>query len=222
VPDAQAEIGKPSWRCRLAAALRPHDDINLEVKRLNHLRVAGSLLAVPVLAGIALFTAHPTIAPALWRAAGALLIFAGVGLRLWALACIDGRKKRLLVTWGPYRHFRHPLYCGSLLLVLGFCSFAGSLTATVVACLLFLGIYLPIVRAEERFLARQFGCQWDDYRQMVRALVPSLGPSAPTPLPFRLRRPLRELGVLLLLCLVAFGASELVRHLGRGLPDWFF
>jgi len=207
------------------ALLRRQPVLNFELKRMHRLRLAGSLVAGPIVVFVALFTAHPELSPALRYTAGALLIGAGVGLRLWAIGTIDGKKKCVLVTWGPYRFLRHPLYCGSLLLVLGFCVLVASITAGAVAGVFFLLLYRRALRVEERFLSSQFGQEWEEYRRRVPALVPRIRSAAPRePVSFRLRRPIRETGALLLLAIAAFGASELVRrlHVDLGVPGWFF
>lgn len=156
---------------------------------------------------------------------GSLLIIAALGLRLWALGSIDGNKKRVLVTWGPYRYIRHPLYSGSMLFALGTCLVAGSVTAALVLCLVLIWLYRPCLHAEEQFLAARFGAEWDAYRQCTGMLLPAMGRRVPKiEKPFHLRRPLREIGTLLLLPLITFGTAALIHYLDRryNLPDWFF
>lgn len=150
------------------------EDLNLEVKRLNRVRLVGSFLAIPVLLWLVYLTAQPDLYPWALRAIGVALMVAGIAIRLWALGCIEGRKKRVLVTWGPYGHVRHPLYCGSFLLGLGACVFAGAPLAGLITGAVYLALYLPSIRAEERFLALRFGPAWADYSSKVRALLPCL------------------------------------------------
>lgn len=198
--------------------------LNHEIKRLNRLRLVGSLAAAPLVALVALCSAPHGLPAALLSAAGASLVVAGLGLRLWALGCIDGNKKCKLVNWGPYSYVRHPLYAGSLLFLVGFCVLAGSLTAAALSGLIFLGLYLPAMRAEERLLAKQYGPRWNAYRQDSGALVPKLVRRTPSArVPFHIRRPLREIGALLILLLLALGLSRVI-HWARAahqLPAWF-
>jgi protein-S-isoprenylcysteine O-methyltransferase Ste14 len=210
---------------RADCALHSTPDLNAEVKRRNRWRLAASLAAAPFLVWLVLFTARPKLAPGLMRSIGFLAMAGGIGLRLWAIGCIGGRKKRVLVTWGPYRHVRHPLYCGSLLLALGACVFAGAPAAGLVTGLVFLALYLPSLRAEERFLAERFGHEWDAYRSCVAAFFPNLAAAWPcVQSPSRRRWPIRHLIELGLLCLAAIGASEWMRRLAAGNepPSWLF
>lgn len=206
-----------------AAPARPRC-LNHEIKRLNRIRLAGSLVAGPLIVMIALFSAPHWLPVPVSITAGLGLVVGGLALRLWALGCIDGNKKCRLVEWGPYRYVRHPLYEGSLLYLVGFCILAASLTAAAISGLVFLGLYLPAARAEERLLATQYGNRWDAYRQDSGALVPKLVPHQPaTRMPFHIRRPYREVGALLALLLLAIAFARII-HLARHaqqLPAWF-
>jgi protein-S-isoprenylcysteine O-methyltransferase Ste14 len=202
----------------------PPGSLNYEIKRLNRLRLAGSLAAAPSIILVALCSTPHGLPAGLLTAVGSILVIAGLGLRFWALGCIDGNKKRRLVDWGPYSYVRHPLYVGSLLFLVGFCVLAGSLTAAVLSGLIFLGLYLPAMRAEERLLAEQYGDRWREYCRSSGALTPKLGRHAPgTGMPFHIRRPYREAASLLALLLLALGVSRII-HLVRQaqhLPAWF-
>jgi protein-S-isoprenylcysteine O-methyltransferase Ste14 len=200
-------------------------ELNLEIRKLNRLRLRGSIMAGLVFVFITLFTDRSTASVRSVEACGSFLIAAALGIRLWALGCIDGNKKRILVTWGPYRYVRHPLYCGSMLFALGTCLVAGSLTAASMLGLVFLGFYLPALRAEEQFLAARFGAEWDAYCYETWMMLPRIGTQLPRiAKPFHLRRPVREIGTLLLLPLAAYGTAALIHYLDRvyDLPNWFF
>lgn len=200
-------------------------ELNLKIKEANRLRLKGSLVAGLSLVPILLFTDRTASSARLAEFLGGLLIAAALGIRLWALGSIDGNKKRVLVTWGPYRYVRHPLYSGSMLFALGTCLVAGSVTAALLLCLAAYWLYRPCLHAEESFLAARFGAEWDAYRRQTGMLLPKVGKRAPRiEKPFHLRRPLREIGTLLLLPLITFGTAALIHYLDRryGLPDWFF
>ncbi|MGC4013236.1 MAG: isoprenylcysteine carboxylmethyltransferase family protein [Luteolibacter sp.] len=79
-----------------------------------------------------------------------------------------------LVTGGIFGHCRNPLYAGNILMLLGVGILANSLLYTVLIIPLFCLIYQAIVLAEEDFLRRKFGRQFDEYCQRVNRWVPSL------------------------------------------------
>lgn len=201
-------------------------ELNVEIKKVNRIRLRGSLVAGLALGLVFLFTErHASSSVQLGELFGSLLIVLALGIRLWALGSIDGNKKRVLVTWGPYRYIRHPLYTGSVLFALGICLILGSLTAILLLCVFLLWFYLPSLRIEEQFLAARFGAEWDAYRRQTGMLVPRLGKRVPrVERCFHLRHPLREIGTLLLLPLITFGISALIHYLDRryNLPGWFF
>lgn len=63
-----------------------------------------------------------------------VIVGAGLVLRLWATTFIGGRKNRQLVTTGPYRIVRHPLYLGSALALVGVLLIAQRLLGACARC----------------------------------------------------------------------------------------
>jgi len=96
-------------------------------------------------------------------------ILAGLLLRSWAAGTI--RKWEQLATTGAYAWVRHPLYLGSILLMLGFCG----LMRSPLLCLLVLsplaGSYWLAIRREEALLARSYP-GWPAYAQRVGRFLP--------------------------------------------------
>jgi protein-S-isoprenylcysteine O-methyltransferase Ste14 len=85
-----------------------------------------------------------------------------------------------LVVRGPYRHVRHPMITGVVLVLLGDAALLGSValfvwSATVLAVN---AVYLPLV--EERGLRRRFGDEYDAYRVAVPRWLPRLRPWEPS------------------------------------------
>ena len=114
--------------------------------------------------------------PALTPAA-VLLLLAGMGWAIWSLAIL-GRcfsvlpEVRGLVTGGPYRWVRHPVYLGEITATLGL--LLPILTARNVAVFaLFCVLQVWRTRHEEVGLAAAFP-EYDDYRRRTRRLLPGL------------------------------------------------
>jgi len=72
-----------------------------------------------------------------------------------------------LVTGGFFNHSRNPLYVGNLLILLGLLLTWNAPAAYLVGVPFFLIGYSAIVAAEEAFLRRKFGAQYDAYAARV-------------------------------------------------------
>jgi protein-S-isoprenylcysteine O-methyltransferase Ste14 len=120
------------------------------------------------------------------RVAGLVVGVAGAVLLAWA-AVLLGRffvheaavvQGHALVTSGPYRLVRHPVYSGYLALLLG----TGAATLNVWLCLLWpvslLGILVQ-AGAEERLLAATFGQGYEAYARRTGRLLPRLWSGPP-------------------------------------------
>jgi methanethiol S-methyltransferase len=74
-------------------------------------------------------------------------------------------------TTGILDHIRHPLYAGTILIVLGFFFFYPTLSTLVSMTCIF--IYLPIgIFLEEQKLIKKYGDQYLNYRKQVPMLFP--------------------------------------------------
>ncbi len=98
----------------------------------------------------------------------------GLLLRAWASGHI--RKNSSLATSGPYAHTRNPLYLGNFLLGLGFTIGSGWWPLGVLFAVLFLGIYLPVMRVESETLAQLFGESYQRYTRGVPLFLPRVTP----------------------------------------------
>lgn len=108
-----------------------------------------------------------------WRsmALGAIGVVPGLVIR--ALASGHVRKNESLATTGPYAYTRNPLYLGSLLMGLGFCVAARSWWVGVALVVMFVAIYLPVIRDEEAFLRGRFP-EFEEYAKRVPRMLPRL------------------------------------------------
>jgi protein-S-isoprenylcysteine O-methyltransferase Ste14 len=114
-----------------------------------------------------------------WLAAVGLVLFAlGLGLAVWARVHL-GRNwgtpmtQKLqpeLVTSGPYRLVRHPIYSGILVAGLGTVLALSWLWVTVVA--LAAVYFLYSARVEERYLTDEFPDAYPPYKRSTKMLIP--------------------------------------------------
>lgn len=79
-----------------------------------------------------------------------------------------------LVTTGPYRRVRHPIYLGLTLLALGEALAFGSWPALVIVLCAIVPTFTWRARAEEELLRRTFGERYDLYRRQTRMTIPYL------------------------------------------------
>jgi protein-S-isoprenylcysteine O-methyltransferase Ste14 len=77
-----------------------------------------------------------------------------------------------LVTEGMFRHCRNPLYVGNLLMVWALLLLTGNIWILAIGIVSILFIYISIVAAEEAFLRRKFGPQYDAYCAKVARWLP--------------------------------------------------
>lgn len=78
-----------------------------------------------------------------------------------------------LVIEGLNRYVRHPLYAGTILIVLGLVVFLPTMTNLIVFILIL--IYTLIgIKLEEKKLVEQFGQEYEDYRKNVPMLIPKI------------------------------------------------
>jgi protein-S-isoprenylcysteine O-methyltransferase Ste14 len=121
-----------------------------------------------VFAVLYLWLATPTAASML---IGSALIVPGLAIR--ALASGHVQKNEQLTTTGPYAYTRNPLYLGSLILAVGFAISARNWWIGAGLILIFLAIYLPVIRGEEAFLGQHFP-EFAEYARQVPRLLPRL------------------------------------------------
>jgi protein-S-isoprenylcysteine O-methyltransferase Ste14 len=110
---------------------------------------------------------------------GGVLLATGFLLRVWATVYFYRRDMKVivlhpqqqLITTGPYRYSRNPLYLGGNGFI--FCGAAlalGSPSGIALTVLAILAAEL-MIRREENQLAQTFGQQWTDYKSRVRRWI---------------------------------------------------
>jgi protein-S-isoprenylcysteine O-methyltransferase Ste14 len=104
-------------------------------------------------------------------AAGVALVVVGISGRLICrrtlgrnyLPQLRIQAGQRLVTTGPYRYVRHPMYSASLLLDIGLTLALGSVVGTVLMGVGMLAVFVYRIRVEEALLGAQFGDEWRAY-----------------------------------------------------------
>jgi len=76
-----------------------------------------------------------------------------------------------LVTRGPFRYTRNPMYLGMIMMASGFAFYFGTIPFYAVPVLLFLLCNFSFIPFEEAKMQRQFGDQYTDYVRRVRRWI---------------------------------------------------
>ena len=109
---------------------------------------------------------------------GVILCAAGMVFLVWARQnlgrnwsqTVSIKKGHELVTSGPYRYVRHPMYAGGIMACIGSAIVVGG---AWILLLVILGlIFLWRVGAEDRLMARQFPNEYPLYKKRTKALIP--------------------------------------------------
>ena len=114
--------------------------------------------------------------PGVLRLVGVPLTAAGVALLVWFFVTmqragtpVDPRERpTTLVQAGPFRLTRNPAYVGWTVFYLGLTLLAGGRWALVLLPGVLVAMDVGVIRREERYLEKQFGADYRDYRRRVR------------------------------------------------------
>lgn len=106
--------------------------------------------------------------------AGMLLVGVATLGRLWCSLYVAGRKKKELVSEGPYSLSRHPLYFFSLVGFLGVGLCSETLLIPVLLLLAFALYYPHVMRHEETTLRELHGTAFDEYVAATPYFFPRL------------------------------------------------
>ena len=111
---------------------------------------------------------------ALWL--GVALVVLGVGILMWGRRALHAAATNVdpvlpataIVTSGPFRFSRNPLYMALTLLYGGLTVAVNTWWGIVVLVPLVITMHRGVVRREERYLERKFGETYRRYRSQVR------------------------------------------------------
>lgn len=105
------------------------------------------------------------------RSIGLGLGIAGVILLVWSVmtlvhhrtTVLPHRGASVLVTSGPYRRFRNPIYLGDVLLLLGLAELTKNVWLVIAAVFFALLVTKLAIEPEEKHLEAKFGDSWRAY-----------------------------------------------------------
>ncbi len=111
---------------------------------------------------------------------GIIFLAAGVFLRFWGIIHLKSQFTRYvtvregdeIVSTGPYRKLRHPLYTGLFLITLGMALFFGSIIAAVVGGIAMIWALLQRINYEEELLIEKFGPDYEQWMKQRARLIP--------------------------------------------------
>ncbi|HSP21193.1 MAG TPA: isoprenylcysteine carboxylmethyltransferase family protein [Planococcus sp. (in: firmicutes)] len=114
------------------------------------------------------------------KGAGALLFTAGVFLRIWGIVHLKNQFTRYvtvregdqIVSTGPYRRLRHPLYTGLFFIALGMALYFTSIVAAVVGGAAVAWALLKRMDYEETLLIEKFGEDYVQWMKQRARLIP--------------------------------------------------
>jgi protein-S-isoprenylcysteine O-methyltransferase Ste14 len=111
-------------------------------------------------------------------AVGLALTLGGMAFLIWGRQTlganwsqtVSAKEDHELVTTGPYRYVRHPMYTGGIIACLGSAIAAGGVF--VFLLLILTPLFLWRVSAEDALMTRQFPREFPDYKKRTYALIP--------------------------------------------------
>ena len=114
-------------------------------------------------------------------AIGVASCLAGAALAIWSRWLLGSnwssvvalKQDHELIEAGPYRHVRHPIYSGLLLLFLGNALLVGDWRGLLAVAIVAASFWRKL-RVEEAWLTQRFGASYLEYMGRTRALVPGL------------------------------------------------
>jgi protein-S-isoprenylcysteine O-methyltransferase Ste14 len=153
------------------------EDPRIKARGPNVVAPPPLLYAVPWLGGLLLNRLLPLPrVPLGVRLVGLALMAAGIGLAGWFIwtmrragTPVDPREApTALVTEGPFRHTRNPAYVAFTLTYSGLSLLTSILWPLLLLPLVLLAVDRGVIQREERYLEKQFGSSYSQYRHRVR------------------------------------------------------
>jgi protein-S-isoprenylcysteine O-methyltransferase Ste14 len=118
----------------------------------------------------------PMVPSVFGRAVGVACILSGVALEGWSFlifrragtSVIPIRPSTAIVTEGPFRFSRNPIYVGLTLVYFGAASWLNTVWPLLLLPALLFLVQVYVISREERYLERKFGREYLQYKSRVR------------------------------------------------------
>lgn len=110
---------------------------------------------------------------------GAALFLSGATLAGWGLyvfhkartTTVPGKTSTRLVTWGPYRFIRNPMYTGLVLAYIGEAGLLVQLWPLLILPFVVAYVNWIVIPVEEARLNEDFGSEYEQYRARIRRWI---------------------------------------------------
>jgi protein-S-isoprenylcysteine O-methyltransferase Ste14 len=138
-------------------------------------KITGKTVLTAIIAGVMFYLAKDKDLHPAWFIPGAIVMFGGEWLRLWAAGHL--RKNKQLTTTGPYSYVKNPLYIGTLLITVGYSAMAQNIYILIGGFVWFFIYYAPYKKKQENEkLVGSFGPAWTVYDNAVPDYFPRFTP----------------------------------------------
>ncbi|MCB1504915.1 MAG: isoprenylcysteine carboxylmethyltransferase family protein [Hyphomicrobiaceae bacterium] len=141
------------------------------------------LLLIAVIAGIALNRLHPLAWPGeddraarfvgLGFGVLGLVLIGWAAITMWRhkTTVLPNRGVSELVTDGPYKWRRNPIYVGDAMVLLGVAQMTNNIWFAILVLPFVMAVTWLAILPEERHLEAKFGDRWRDYRDQTRRWI---------------------------------------------------
>jgi protein-S-isoprenylcysteine O-methyltransferase Ste14 len=168
------------WLVWLTAALTAKRAAQSRVRQFLGLRVAVFVILILVVHSGLLRGHHAVVDNPVLQGIGMGLFLIGLGLALWARAYLgrnwgtpmSEKVDAELVTTGPYRYIRNPIYSGLILAAIG--TAVAVSWYWLVAVVFMGGYFIYSATVEEHIMERLFPNDYPAYRRSTKMLIPFL------------------------------------------------
>jgi len=133
---------------------------------------------------------------------------------------VSGQVAESLNTTGMYSMVRHPLYLGNFFMWLGVALLTGNIWFLVSFMLFFVLYYERIMFAEEQFLLRKFGQEYNEWANRTPAFIPAFRKYIPNNQKFNLKKVIKKEKTGVVIVFFIFALFNVTGELIEGNPGY--